>query len=96
MTEERVAAYRVAGRVQGVGFRWSTRTRAQELGLAGTVENEPAGTVLVVLRGEAEAVAAMRRWLDHGPPAARVTEVVAVPVPGGVEPGAGTSFRILR
>ena len=39
----RVAAT-VTGAVQGVGFRWWTRSRALELGLVGTATNLPDGT----------------------------------------------------
>ena len=35
----------VHGRVQGVGFRWWTRSRALELGLTGYAANRPDGRV---------------------------------------------------
>ncbi|MHA6625849.1 acylphosphatase [Pseudonocardia sichuanensis] len=41
----------VEGRVQGVGFRWWTRSRALELGLVGTARNLPDGRVAVVAEG---------------------------------------------
>lgn len=41
----------VQGRVQGVGFRWWTRCRALELGLAGSATNRPDGHVEVVAEG---------------------------------------------
>ncbi|WP_232237456.1 MULTISPECIES: acylphosphatase [Actinoalloteichus] len=48
--EVRLTAW-VAGRVQGVGFRWWTRCRALELGLSGYAENLPDGRVAVVAQG---------------------------------------------
>ncbi|WP_101394542.1 acylphosphatase [Phycicoccus duodecadis] len=42
----------VRGRVQGVGFRWWTRARALELGLAGWARNTADGRVEVVAEGE--------------------------------------------
>lgn len=42
----------VRGDVQGVGFRWWTRSRALELGLAGHATNLPDGRVQVVAEGE--------------------------------------------
>ena len=42
----------VRGAVQGVGFRWWTRARALELGLAGFATNLPDGRVQVVAQGE--------------------------------------------
>ncbi len=41
----------VHGRVQGVGFRWWTRSRALELGLVGSATNLPDGRVCVVAEG---------------------------------------------
>ena len=41
----------VHGRVQGVGFRWWTRSRALELGLTGYAANKPDGRVHVVAEG---------------------------------------------
>lgn len=41
----------VAGRVQGVGFRWWVRANALELGLVGFAENLTDGRVKVVAEG---------------------------------------------
>jgi acylphosphatase len=51
----------VRGRVQGVGFRWWTRARALELGLAGSARNTDDGRVEVVAEGSPES---LRRLLD--------------------------------
>jgi acylphosphatase len=45
----------VHGQVQGVGFRWWTRCRALELGLAGHAANLSDGRVEVVAEGSREA-----------------------------------------
>lgn len=42
----------VHGRVQGVGFRWWTRSRASELGLRGYASNLADGRVEVVAEGQ--------------------------------------------
>jgi len=47
----------VSGRVQGVGFRWWTRSRALELGLVGSARNLPDGRVAVVAEGPRAACA---------------------------------------
>jgi acylphosphatase len=65
----------VEGRVQGVGFRWSTVRQAQRLGVAGWVRNLVDGRVEVLVQGSETEVAAMRRFLETGPPASRVTAV---------------------
>ncbi|WP_020671199.1 acylphosphatase [Amycolatopsis nigrescens] len=41
----------VHGRVQGVGFRWWTRSRALELGLVGSAANLADGRVEVIAEG---------------------------------------------
>jgi acylphosphatase len=86
------AAYRVHGRVQGVGFRWWTRSRARGLGLAGTVRNCLDGSVEVKVRGPVDAVAALRGMLGQGPPGSREDRVEDLPA-GPVE---GDSFEIAR
>lgn len=45
----------VRGHVQGVGFRWWTRSRALELGLVGSAANLPASRVEVIAEGPREA-----------------------------------------
>ena len=88
----REAAYRVRGKVQGVGFRWWTRSRARGLGLAGTVRNCPDGSVEVRVRGPEETVARLREQLAEGPPGSRVERVEEIPA----EPFDGDSFEIVR
>ena len=68
----------VSGRVQGVGFRWYARERAEQLGLAGWVRNTPDGRVEVWLEGREQAVEAMLVWLERGPPAAHVKNLEVV------------------
>lgn len=74
----------VHGRVQGVGFRWWTRTQAERLGVTGTVRNREDGTVEVTARGSASVLARFVELLHHGPPGAevqRVEELPAIPIP---------------
>lgn len=66
---------RVTGRVQGVGFRYSTQARAAELGVAGWVRNSRDGAVELLAVGSDAAVAALLLWLHDGPPLARVDDV---------------------
>jgi acylphosphatase len=65
----------VSGDVQGVFFRYETRERAREGGLAGWVRNLPDGRVEAVFEGSGQAVQAMVDWCRQGPGGARVTEV---------------------
>jgi acylphosphatase len=58
MSRRRVVAL-VSGSVQGVGYRWFVRGRAEAAGLAGSATNLPDGRVEVVLEGDDDAVAAV-------------------------------------
>jgi acylphosphatase len=49
----------VRGHVQGVGFRWWTRSRALDLGLVGTATNLDDGRVEVVAEGPEPACRAL-------------------------------------
>lgn len=62
----------LAGRVQGVGFRYFTRQAAERLGVVGWVRNLPTGEVEVRAAGSAAALDAFRRQLRQGPPGSRV------------------------
>jgi len=73
---EIAARFLVSGKVQGVFFRASTCEQARRLGLRGHARNLPDGRVEVVSAGTQEAVDALGRWLQRGPPQARVEEVV--------------------
>lgn len=69
------ARFIVSGKVQGVFFRASTREQALELGLRGYARNLPEGRVEVLAQGEADALDALERWLQVGPPMAKVEAV---------------------
>lgn len=82
----------VSGRVQGVFFRASTAREATRLGLQGHAVNLADGRVEVLAVGEVAALAELERWLQRGPPAARVdavaVEMVTPPEsPGGFRTG---------
>lgn len=67
----------VHGRVQGVGFRWWTRCRALELGLAGYAANQADGRVRVVAQGTREAGEKLLELLRGDSTPGRVDNVVA-------------------
>ncbi|GGC52317.1 acylphosphatase [Hoyosella rhizosphaerae] len=66
----------VHGTVQGVGFRWWTRSRALELGLVGHATNHRDGRVLVVAEGERSACEKLLALLRSGKTPGVVTVVV--------------------
>ncbi len=65
----------VAGRVQGVGFRWFTVDAASREGLGGWVRNLSDGRVEAVAEGESERVARFEAALWRGASRARVEDV---------------------
>jgi acylphosphatase len=76
MTAERIRRRVVVhGYVQGVFFRDSTRERARAHGVVGWVRNRSDGAVEAVLEGPADAVERVLRFLETGPPRARVENV---------------------
>ncbi|MEB3069069.1 acylphosphatase [[Mycobacterium] vasticus] len=76
MTDVRLTAW-VHGHVQGVGFRWWTRSRALELGLTGYAANRPDGRVQVVAQGPREDCRRLLDLLQGGATPGRVDTVVA-------------------
>ena len=76
----------VHGHVQGVGFRWWTRSRALELGLTGYAANKPDGRVHVVAEGSSAACTALLEALRGGSTPGRVDLVVDTiePARGGL------------
>ena len=75
MSEKRSVKVNVTGRVQGVGFRYSTQRKAQSLGVNGWVRNERDGSVTVVAEGPKSAVDSLVQWLQDGPGFANVANL---------------------
>ena len=83
----------IAGRVQGVGFRWFAARLARDLGLWGSARNLPDGRVEVTAAGEEAGLGRLEAALRTGPPAARVDglEVLEVVDEASVPKGFSTS-----
>ncbi|KRE32018.1 acylphosphatase [Mycobacterium sp. Soil538] len=74
-SEVRLTAW-VHGHVQGVGFRWWTRSRALELGLTGFAANKPDGRVQVVVQGPRDACERLLDLLEGGATPGHVDKVI--------------------
>ncbi len=72
----------VHGAVQGVGFRWWTRSRALELGLRGEARNLPDRRVVVVAEGDRNSCEQLLALLRTGDTPGRVDRVVEQWAPG--------------
>jgi acylphosphatase len=64
--------YVIAGRVQGVGFRYFTDAAARREGVHGWVRNLPDGSVEVVIEGDVDSVDRVEAAVRRGPGSARV------------------------
>ncbi|NIF20635.1 acylphosphatase [Candidatus Pantoea multigeneris] len=70
----------VYGKVQGVGFRYSTQAKANDLGVQGYAHNLEDGSVEVLAWGEAELVQELILWLkEGGPRSAEIDRVLVQP-----------------
>ena len=82
------------GKVQGVGFRMYTQSKAKELNVVGFVQNLDDGTVRIIAAGEDGKVDALIDWAKTGSPPAEVknleTEVMEC------QQGEFDSFEIRR
>lgn len=91
--DEVTAAFRVVGRVQGVGFRAWAAGHASRHGLGGWVRNCRDGSVEVAVAGPAPAVERFRELLGQCPPHARVVGVEPLEL---TESPSGGHFEIRR
>ena len=66
------------GRVQGVFFRDTTRSRAESVGVSGWVTNRPDGAVEAVFEGEPNAVEQLVAFCRRGPSRAEVGSVEVI------------------
>ena len=65
----------IKGKVQGVYYRQSTREKAQQLGITGTVKNLADETVEIRASGTPEQLQQLKEWCKQGPSRALVTDV---------------------
>ena len=68
----------IEGRVQGVGYRYSAKMKAESLGIGGSVQNLRDGSVFVNAQGEKEALKNFVRWCYKGPAGAIVRNIEKV------------------
>ena len=66
----------IEGRVQGVGYRYSAKIKAESLCIKGSVKNMRDGTVFLTAQGEKESMENFVRWCHKGPPGSLVTKTL--------------------
>lgn len=72
---EKTVLIKVIGKVQGVGFRWSSYEKFVEFGLVGQADNTPDGAIKITVTGEVEKLKMFLRWCQKGPVGARVEKM---------------------
>ena len=65
----------ITGKVQGVYYRQSARTKAHSLGITGWVQNLPDLSVQILATGHTGPLNELMEWCKKGPPAAMVAQV---------------------
>lgn len=93
MTIRRAIHVVVSGRVQGVGYRYFARQKAQVHDVVGTVRNMSDGSVEVNAEGADGALESLIAALRQGPVLSRVHECIANPVPST---GGYSTFEIVH
>lgn len=72
---------RVTGRVQGVGFRWSTKMVADQMEVRGTVANLNDGSVEICAQADTATMAKFKQAIKKGPsPYSRVAAYEETPI----------------
>ena len=69
----------IGGRVQGVGFRYFAKQKADELRITGWVRNTPDGKVEIEAEGEPQSIDNYMDWLKIGPSRALISTFSASP-----------------
>lgn len=81
MKADRAVRILVAGRVQGVGFRWWLSRQAKRLPVRGWIRNLPDGRVEIVAAGTEDDLRELERLAADGPRSAHVDRVDKADVP---------------
>jgi len=66
----------IRGRVQGVGFRYFVKKRANELGIKGSVKNLINGDVEVYAQANKDTIMIFKEFLNKGPVLSRVDNII--------------------
>lgn len=77
---------KITGKVQGVGFRETTKYVADQSGIKGFIRNEADGSVYLEAEGEQWELDSFLEWCNDGPDRAKVEECV-------VSEGEGKDFK---
>lgn len=71
----------VEGLVQGVFYRQTTKAKAIESGITGTIKNKRDGSVQIIATGTEHQLEQLIQWCNKGPDRAVVTGVTVEKIP---------------
>ena len=91
MSVQKCISLLITGKVQGVGYRYSVKLKAESMAIRGYVRNQLDGSVFVTVQGENTAVENFVKWCYKGSSAALVRGVEKIP--GSIEDF--SEFKIL-
>ena len=69
----------ISGKVQGVGYRYFVKHKADSLGISGFVRNQNDGSVFVAAQGTKPEMEHFVRWCYQGPPTALIKTIENIP-----------------
>jgi len=71
----------ISGKVQGVGYRYFIKKKAESLGIQGYVRNKKDGSVLLAAQGEKNDIDSIIDWCYRGSPYSIVKSVKKISKP---------------
>ena len=71
----------IYGKVQGVGFRYGTLQKANEIGVNGFVKNRTDGSIYMEVEAEPEILEQFVIWCRRGPSWSMVDDIVVTDIP---------------
>ena len=75
MTSQKRIKLVISGKVQGVGYRFSVKRKADSLGIRGYVKNLHDGSVFATAQGNISALNNFVKWCHIGPQGALVSNI---------------------
>ncbi|WP_367864669.1 acylphosphatase [Pedobacter sp. WC2423] len=70
---------RITGKVQGVGFRYTTKVVADQMGVRGIIRNEKDGSLYIEAEGDDTLLDIFEEWCNEGPDRAKIEQVEITP-----------------
>ncbi len=74
-SEEKAYHIIVSGRVQGIGFRYTAKDRADRYGIRGWIRNLITGQVEIFCQGSNPQLEMFMQWCGEGPQGAQIEEI---------------------